>query len=126
MIFIIGGSYQGKLDFARQHFALQDSDIFICAEDGPEIDFTRRCLAYVDRWALKMVRNGEEPLKVFLQNQEALKDAVVIANDISCGVVPVDAQLRAWREACGRLNNHLARQAGEVWRLFCGLPQRVK
>ena len=55
-----------------------------------------------------------------------LKDMIFIANDVSGGVVPMDPVLRAWREACGRMNMKLARQADEVWRLFCGIPQRLK
>ena len=31
-----------------------------------------------------------------------------------------------YSEANGRMNNWLAGQADEVWRLFCGLPQRLK
>ena len=38
----------------------------------------------------------------------------------------MDPELRAWREACGRMNSYLASQADEVWRLFCGIPQRLK
>ena len=51
---------------------------------------------------------------------------IFIANDVSGGVVPMDPTLRAWREACGRMNLKLAKASDEVWRLFCGIPQRVK
>ena len=46
--------------------------------------------------------------------------------DISQGVVPVDPLQRAWREACGRALIYLAQEAGEVYRVFCGLPERLK
>lgn len=124
MIFIIGGSYQGKLEFARNTFGLQDSDIFVCTEQTGQIDFEKKCIAYIDRFALNRVRAGEEPLDAF--QADIPQDAIIIANDISCGVVPIDTELRAWREACGRMNNDLAREADQAWRLFCGLPQRIK
>ena len=125
MILIIGGRYQGKLDFARRHFGLTDEDICLCSEDEPNPDFGRRCIAYVDRWALGCVRRGADPLEAL--NMDALReDAIVISTDISCGVVPMEAQMRAWREACGRMDIALASRAKEVWRLFCGLPQRIK
>lgn len=126
MKFIIGGNYQGKLDFAREEFKLEDSDIFICTGDTMHIDFSKRCIAYVDRFALRCMREGIEPADVFMCNMDALKDTVIISNDVSCGVVPIDTRLRAWREACGRMNNYLARNADGVWRLFCGIPQKLK
>ena len=126
MILIIGGRYQGKLDYARQRFGLSESDVFSCCADSDAIDFDRRCIAYIDRWTLGCVRRGVDPLDFIQGNIARLSRAVVIATDISCGVVPVDAETRAWREACGRVNGFLASHADEVWRLFCGLPQRIK
>jgi len=126
MILIIGGSYQGKLDFAREHFHLEDSDIQLCDEGTDALDFSKRCIAYIDRFALNQVRAGAEPADAFKADPGRLKDMIFIANDVSCGVVPMDVTLRAWREACGRMNNRLAAEADEVWRLFCGIPQRLK
>lgn len=126
MIFIIGGSYQGKLDFAKEKYALSDSDIQKCTIETDSIDFSKRCIAYIDHFALNRVRAEIEPADIFKESIECLKNSILIANDVSCGVVPVDADLRAWREACGRMNNYLARQADEIWRLFCGIPQKIK
>lgn len=126
MKFIIGGSYQGKLAFAQQEFALKGEDIFLCTKDTTSIDFDKKCIAYIDQYALNAIRSGIEPADVFKANIEKLKDAILIANDVSCGIVPIDPDLRAWREACGRLNNYLARESESVFRLFCGLPQKIK
>ena len=126
MIMIIGGSYQGKLDFARKHFHLTDAEIQICDENTEALDPTHRCVAYIDRFALNRVRAGAEPADAFREAPEAYADSILIANDVSCGVVPMDATLRAWREASGRMNNYIAGRADEVWRLFCGIPQRIK
>jgi len=126
MILIIGGSYQGKLDFARERFGLVASDIQICNENTDVLDFSRRCAAYIDRFALNRVRAGAEPADAIKSDPDRLKDMIFIANDVSGGVVPMDPVLRAWREACGRMNNCIAGQADEVWRLFCGIPQRLK
>ena len=126
MILIIGGSYQGKLDFARERFHLKDADIQICDDDTDAIDLGKRCVACIDRYALNRVRAGAEPAEFFRENEIALGGMIFIANDISGGVVPMDPVLRAWREASGRMNNYLAANADEVWRLFCGIPQRLK
>ena len=126
MILIIGGSYQGKLEFARQRWGLRDEDIFTCTEQTEVLDLSKRCIAYIDRYALNCARRGAEPADLFRENLNRLKDSILIATDVSCGVVPIDPVLRAWREACGRIDNALAGAADEVWRLFCGLPQRLK
>ena len=126
MKFIIGGSYQGKLEFAREQYALSDQDIFICTEETESIDFEKKCIAYIDKYALNRIRAGVEPADLFRENIARLDETIVISNDVSSGVVPIDTDLRAWREACGRMNNYLARESDEAWRLFCGLPQKIK
>ena len=126
MVLIIGGSYQGKLDFARITYCLAEDEIFICDENTAAIDFTKRCVAYIDRFALNRVRAGAEPAEAFSGASGLRQDAILIATDISGGVVPMDPTLRAWREANGRMVNGLAARADEVWRLFCGIPQRLK
>ena len=49
-----------------------------------------------------------------------------IGTDFSCGVVPMDARLRLWREENGRLNNYLAGEAERVVRCVCGIAQGIK
>lgn len=126
MILITGGSFQGKVDFARRRFDLTDADIQFCDEDTAAIDATRRCAAHIECFALNRVRAGVEPLDVLGLGERRLDGMILIATDVSGGVVPVDATLRAWREACGRMNIALAARADEVWRLYCGLPQQLK
>ena len=121
MILITGGSYQGKLSYAKERFGLTDADICV-----NEMDFNRKCLAYIEQYALEAVKNGIEPADIFKENKARLRDKIIITTDISGGIVPMDATLRAWREACGRMNSYLASRADEVWRLFCGIPQRLK
>jgi adenosyl cobinamide kinase/adenosyl cobinamide phosphate guanylyltransferase len=55
-----------------------------------------------------------------------LNDKVIISDDISSGVVPVDREMRQWREALGRSLAMLAEQADEVIRVFCGIASRIK
>ena len=122
MILIIGGAYQGKTEYAKKTYGLQDADIFTCENTG--IDPNARAIRHLERFALACVRAGKEPA-------EALKtldfsDKILICEDISCGVVPMDAVEREWREAVGRMNAMLAAKAERVTRLFCGLPLELK
>lgn len=126
MIFILGGSYQGKLAFARAAFELSEEDVFLCTEDTAAPDLSKRCVAHLERFALNRVRAGADPADYLRAHRDEIESAVLISDDISAGVVPVDPQARAWREASGRMNAYLAGEADEVWRLFCGIPQRLK
>ena len=62
MIFIYGGSWQGKLDFAKAQYGLEDGEIQICDEATEALDAGARCLAYVEKWALNRVRAGVDVL----------------------------------------------------------------
>ena len=125
MDLIIGGAYQGKTDWAKEKFGLTESDIFVC-EDGAEAEFDRPCTTHLERFALTCLRAGREPAEVLLEQKERWKDAVLICDDTNCGVVPMEAETRAWREACGRMLNALSPEAEHVWRIFCGLPLKLK
>ena len=119
MDFIIGGAWQGKLDYARKQFSLNDSDIFQCSSDR-DIDREKRCICNLEQYILYAIRNGISPDAAFRE------DAVIIANDIFCGVVPIDTEIRFWREETGRFLTRLAQRANTVTRVFCGIPLRLK
>ena len=124
MILIIGGAYQGKLDHARSAFRLTDAEIFTCT--GMEVDFSKRCICGLEEFSYACVQAGMEPEAIFREHREAWKDSILICQDIFCGVVPIDAVQREWRQATGRLCQYLSREAIQVSRIFCGLEQRLK
>ena len=53
-------------------------------------------------------------------------DAVVVANEVGAGVVPVSAEDRAFREAVGRALCVMAQEAQQVTRVVCGIGVRIK
>ena len=124
MVLITGGAYQGKLDHARTAYGAKDSDIFSCS--GTEIDFSRRCVDHIEAFVLACVRAGIDPTSYFEAHADTWRDSILICEDIGSGVVPVGADMRAWREETGRLCRFLARRAERVTRIFCGLEQRLK
>ena len=119
MDLVIGGAYQGKRDFALEHFSLKEDEIYTCTCDG-EPDWDSRCVEHLEQYVLYCVRNGLEPKADFRP------DAVLIGDDIFCGVVSIDPVERAWREESGRYYGRLSRGSDSVHRLFCGLPMKLK
>jgi adenosyl cobinamide kinase/adenosyl cobinamide phosphate guanylyltransferase len=69
---------------------------------------------------------GLDPLAYLQQHQDLLTQSIIICDDVSCGVVPVDPALRLWRETAGRCTVWLAREASSVIRVFCGLATPLK
>ena len=124
MILIIGGAYQGKLDYARTAFALRENEIFTCS--GTEVDFSKRCLNALEEYTWACAEAGTDPVEDFRANREKWKDSILICRDLFCGVVPMDPRERQWRQDTGRLCQYLAGEAEQVSRIFCGLEQRLK
>lgn len=124
MVFITGGAYQGKRDYAMETFALTPADVFSCT--GAEIDFTKRCIDALEEFIYACVQTGTDAVAYFKAHQSQWQDSILICQDISCGVVPLGAEMRAWRQATGKLCRYLSQQASQVSRIFCGLEQRLK
>lgn len=120
MILIIGGAYQGKLEFAKKTFGISDDQVHICASG--EIDFSKRCIYKIQEFT----KTQPDPVGYFEGYREKWQDSILILDDIFCGVVPMGAENRAWRQNTGRLAQYLSREAEYVSRIFCGLEQRLK
>lgn len=85
---------------------------------------TRAASAHLERFARACTEAGLDAREEFARRSP--RACVLIADDISCGIVPLDRSERTWREASGRLLSSLAAQADTVTRIFCGLPLEVK
>ena len=120
MILIIGGAWQGKLSYAKETFDLTEEDIYTCSPG--KIDFSRRCIYKLEEFAW----DHPDPAAYFQAHREEWEDSILILRDVFCGVVPMEAETRAWRQKTGRLAQYLSKEATQVSRIFCGLEQRLK
>ncbi len=112
MILIIGGAYCGKRAYAAAQWGYADAQMSDRLDDAPVLydlqALLRNCADY-------------EALLPALQQKE-----VVICNEVGCGVVPMDAAERAWRERVGRACCTLAQMAQVVIRVQCGVSLVIK
>ena len=73
-----------------------------------------------------VLAEGREPRAFALAFCEAHPQAVVVANEVGAGVVPMLAEDRAFREAVGRALCVIAQEAQQVTRCVCGIGMRLK
>ena len=125
MVLVFGGAYQGKLEYVMVQHQLSEADVFFC-EGKAQIDFDKKVIYEIDKWLLEVIK-AEADIKANVKAVlEHTQDKIIICNDISSGVVPVDKTLRLWREEVGRMMGQLSKQANEVVRLYVGIPTRLK
>lgn len=51
---------------------------------------------------------------------------ILVTDEIGCGIVPVEYFERIYREETGRICCLAASRASQVWRVCCGIGQRIK
>ena len=51
---------------------------------------------------------------------------VLVTNELGSGIVPEHHVSRVFRDIAGRVNQHLARRADEVYWCVCGIPVKIK
>lgn len=102
-ILIVGGAAQGKSSFARKL--------------SPETEIVDNLHHIV-----KMAMQEGRPVP----KAESFVGKTVVCNELGCGVVPMDAFERDWRENTGRLCCDIAAKADRVYRVCCGIPQCIK
>lgn len=108
MIFVIGGAYQGKTEYVKAHF-------------GKELPVIN---GYHERIREQLL-SGLDPIKEAKKLLEESGECVIISDEIGCGLVPVDAFEREYRETTGRVCCYLAKRAEQVIRVICGIGIRI-
>ena len=101
----IGGAYQGQEELARRE------------NPGAEI---------IPDFHLLLKNHDGDPRAFAEDFFHQHPGAVAVADEIGCGVVPVDRDERAWREAAGRALCVLAQRSEAVTRVICGVGVRIK
>lgn len=121
-ILIVGGACQGKREYAQKAFGLNEREILPWNEEREAAS----CIADLHLRVRACLEKGLTQQEVLEKLQPFCRGKIVLCDDIFCGVVPLDALERQWREVTGRLLCMLAQEADSVIRMQCGLPQAIK
>ncbi len=125
MNMVIGGAYQGKLKYAKETFQIGDgwADGASCA---PKDLLTCRGIWNFHLLVRRMLQQEQDVDALIERLWEENPRLCIVTNELGCGVVPVDAFDRLWREKTGRVCTELAARAKEVHRVFCGIGMVIK
>ena len=114
MILVVGGLGAGKKCYVRETLGYREDDI------AKEIHDEKAVLLDLQEYIRQAGTFREEWFAALCTKQ------VVVCNEVGCGVVPVDAEERRWRDDVGRACARLAAEASAVVRVSCGVPQAIK
>ncbi|MGL4391957.1 MAG: bifunctional adenosylcobinamide kinase/adenosylcobinamide-phosphate guanylyltransferase [Fusobacteriaceae bacterium] len=152
MIFIFGGKYQGKLNFAKTlleekfKIKLANKNIKIYNFEEEDQNKIAQIKFILEEYQIfyNVQKNPElaskilEDLKKISEEKNLNKksdknleekiceDKIFIGDDISCGIVPLEESERNWRDEVGRLYQKFSREAEEVYRVWRGISQKLK
>ena len=129
MILITGGTSSGKTTFARnlaaQHGWSEDDVAFNVEELlWGQVEGAGQIAPAGDDAADHTSSKALSATPELIERLTA--KAIVTCSEVGAGIVPLDAQERAWREAVGRMACELASQADVVVRMVCGIPVVLK
>ena len=123
---IIGGAHNGKRDFVKR--LLEDVQYQWVNFSADDLEITSGNKVVIDRiehWLAQTELPEADAVEFILKMVEG-KDVIFILTDIGRGIVPMDAEQRKLRDACGRLYQRLIAEADEVTRIWYGLAQTLK
>lgn len=122
----IGGYAQGKLQYVSNKYGIPAERI----SDGAVEDYRRMegkvIYDHFHLWVRRLMERGTDVDAALEELLAAQPDAVLISDEIGCGIVPMDAFEREYREKTGRLLCAIAARADRVERIVCGIGQQIK
>ena len=121
MKLIIGGRNCGQIEFARDVMELSPACCSV------EESYHASCIADFHDTLKSLLSEGVLSLDEYLGTLfQKNPNAVILCAEVGMGIIPLHREDRVWREMVGRACCAIARQADEVIRLVCGVPQVIK
>ncbi|MBQ8663044.1 MAG: bifunctional adenosylcobinamide kinase/adenosylcobinamide-phosphate guanylyltransferase [Eubacterium sp.] len=130
MKMIIGGAYQGQIEWAQEQY----KDINWINGETCEFSEVFTCQGILNFHAYMKRILQEEPdivseskLQILAERLiEKNPDIIVVSDEIGCGLVPIDAFERQYREQTGRICTELASYSEQVVRVVMGIGTIIK
>ena len=133
MIFITGGKYQGKEEFALRIGGYSKSDVL----DLSDLDFfllndlcdKYKIVSDLQEY-IRYLSNDNNDINMIEANVKELikkcEPEIIIMTEVGAGVVPLNERDNLFREATGALSKYYANIAKEVYRVICSVAVKLK
>ena len=126
---IIGGAWQGQLDWAQNNLEELKNAVWIDGEtcEFEEI-FTCSAIYNFHLYIRRLMEEGHSDRMRFLAQKLTEENAgiTIVTDEIGYGIVPADSFERAWREQVGRTCTELAAFSELVVRVVMGIGTIIK
>lgn len=126
MNLIIGGTHQGKKQYAATTYNIPDNSWQDGATCPMESIYTTLAIHNFHLYLRRLLSEREDVKnfaeELFMKNPSLL----IVTDEVGYGIVPIDREERIWREACGRVCTVLAEKSDSVVRVCCGIGQKIK
>lgn len=111
MIFVTGGAFQGKTEYVKTHYGLDE-----------------KIIQQYHKRIRKQLQEGKDPIKEAsaLLEKELTDNLIIICDEVGSGVVPMKQEERIYREMTGRVSCYFAKEATEVIRVVAGIGMKIK
>ena len=126
MKLITGGAFQGKKEYAKFRSGLKDEDMTDGALASFEEIFQCRCMYHFHEWVKKGLKENWDFQGLEDRLLASNPRILLITNELGCGVVPIDAFDRNYRETTGRICTRIAAKSNQVIRVVCGIGTVIK
>ncbi|MDD6661777.1 MAG: bifunctional adenosylcobinamide kinase/adenosylcobinamide-phosphate guanylyltransferase [Lachnospiraceae bacterium] len=136
MKMVIGGTFQGKLAYAKERYQITDGWV-----DGAQCEVaaleTCKGVYHFHELIRNMIQNSEKEQSWITGAEDQAEafaawlyeknpEIVIVTNELGYGIVPMDRFDREYREMTGRICTALAKRSEEVVRVACGLGLVIK
>lgn len=126
MTMITGGAFQGKKEFAKMRFSIDENDILNGADCDFDSIFSAKCVCDYHLFIGRLINEKIDPLEFTEKLCKQNPQIIIIINEIGCGIIPLEKNERAWREQVGRAGCIIAKNSPDVIRICCGIPTKIK
>ena len=152
MKLVIGGAYQGKRGFLMQKWDIREGEIAdmtwnIETDEETASDAATDTANLYENESLSMCAFADSGIRAIVNYQDLIREQmekgldpagelrqlvrlnpeiILCADEIGMGIVPMDRKERDFRETCGRTLCLAAQMSDEVWRVICGIGERIK
>jgi adenosylcobinamide kinase / adenosylcobinamide-phosphate guanylyltransferase len=137
MKLIIGGVAQGKLEVAKklmnkgsweEDLQNRSKTMIIIDENYNLIEelYTANIINHYHLIIKRLLQEKQEPELIMEELINKNPKVCIVTTEIGYGIVPMDSFEREYRERTGRICCKVAAKADEVYRVICGIAERIK